>query len=312
MNSVICTLSEGSYHFGVAALINSLNTHGFKGEIYIGYRGELPEWAKNSETISSKSRSLTIRITQGFSAVFMPLETDSHFAFYKPDFILKIFVERPEIDAVFYFDPDIVIKCHWKNFDSWAQHGVALVHEIVANDMPGTHPKRAEWNKVIKKANKEPVRYISSYLNSGFCGVTREYLEFVRIWKHIIEIGRIHYGLNVRKLMSRDMTDVFAIGDQDAFNMAAMCADVPISEVGPEGMDFLYGGIYMSHAAGKTKPWIKSYIYESLRGNPPSLADKNYWINVQHPLKLYSKSEVLYKNLVLKTASFVGRFYRRY
>ena len=50
MNSVICTLYEGHYHFGVASLANSLYSNGFRGDIYIGLKGDLPFWAKMAKT----------------------------------------------------------------------------------------------------------------------------------------------------------------------------------------------------------------------------------------------------------------------
>ena len=43
MDSVICTLFEGHYHYGLAAFINSVLRYNFKGCIYVGYKGKLPD-----------------------------------------------------------------------------------------------------------------------------------------------------------------------------------------------------------------------------------------------------------------------------
>ena len=47
MTSVVCTLFEGNYEFGVASLINSLYVNGFKGSIFVGFKGDLPFWVNN-------------------------------------------------------------------------------------------------------------------------------------------------------------------------------------------------------------------------------------------------------------------------
>ena len=48
--AIVCTLFEGSYGIGLAALVNSLAAAGYKGKIYVGFRGALPYWAKDVQT----------------------------------------------------------------------------------------------------------------------------------------------------------------------------------------------------------------------------------------------------------------------
>src|ERR1700732_1648164 len=47
--SVVCTLAEGSYFNGVAALTNSLVHAGFEGSVVVGYRGSKPTWLAQFE-----------------------------------------------------------------------------------------------------------------------------------------------------------------------------------------------------------------------------------------------------------------------
>lgn len=39
MNEAKCIVFENHYHYGVAALSNSLFKHGVRGAFYVGYRG---------------------------------------------------------------------------------------------------------------------------------------------------------------------------------------------------------------------------------------------------------------------------------
>ena len=124
MSSVICTLFEGHFHYGVAALVNSHYQHGFKGDFFIGYRGELPFWA----TAATNNNSLnwpgtkTLIIAEELKLHFLPINTNAHFTNYKTHFILELWekcINDSLVTGILYFDPDIVNKCSWKYYEQW-------------------------------------------------------------------------------------------------------------------------------------------------------------------------------------------------
>jgi hypothetical protein len=55
MNISFCTLFEGNYHFGVAALSNSLIAAGYAGTLWVGYRGALSGWIVDSPSFNRAS-----------------------------------------------------------------------------------------------------------------------------------------------------------------------------------------------------------------------------------------------------------------
>ncbi|MEO7767391.1 MAG: hypothetical protein ABIS01_08195 [Ferruginibacter sp.] len=315
MSYAVCTLFEKSLHYGVAALTNSLYRQGFRGDVYAAYRGNLPAWANKA----TKNESLqweggkTMQLGEGAQLHFLPLDTDYHFANYKPKFMIRLF-EGPAKDAegLFYFDPDIVIKCKWSFFEYWITFGVAMVHELISQDMHASHPIRLGWEQLIKDNNRTVTANIQSYLNSGFCGLTKNNIEFLKAWAEFIEVSFNGYGHERGRLKGLSRTTLYYCADQDAFNIAAMCCGCPVTEIGPDGMDFVHGGWVMSHATSRPKPWIKNFLQSALIGNPPRLPEQNYWKNVTYPIPLYSKGRVRFKVTCLKIATFMGRFYRRY
>jgi hypothetical protein len=192
-------------------------------------------------------------------------------------------------------------------------HGVAMVHEVLSNDMPPTHPIRKEWEKLIKACNKHTVRQLYSYINSGFCGVTRENMQFVKEWEEMISKGLEYYKHTKADFIFRsDRSDPFYANDQDALNITSMCSEVPICEMGPEAMDFINGGGFvMSHAISNPKPWMRKYVEAALNGYPQTLAEKEYWKNTTGPLWPFSQSHLRRKKYAMLLASVITRFNRR-
>lgn len=316
MSSCICTLFEGHYHYGVGALSNSLYQYGFRGSLYAGYKGNLPSWADKAFANPALGwpGATTLLVAPDFNIHFLPLTIEYHLTNYKPNFMLRLW-DGPAKDAtsIAYFDPDIVVKVKWQFFENWMSHGVGLVHEIIANDMPPTHPLRKDWEKLIVTGHRKVKRRLHSYINGGFCGVHKDYIEFLHVWKEIFDLGVINSQLTPGQWRhSYDRTYIFYAQDQDVLNIAAMCSDSPVSEMGPEAMDFIHGGTTMSHSAGGVKPWKKKFIQLAFDGHPPNTVDKLYWASSNSPIVCYSEGFVKRKRISLLVASFIGRFYRRY
>jgi hypothetical protein len=315
MAAVICTLFENHYHYGGAALINSIYRNGFRGDFYVGYRGELPFWASDAidDVTEDGSRSKIIKPLDGLCVHFVLVETDYHLTNYKADFML-ILMEKYAKDAtgIFYFDPDIVNKCKWEFYESWITYGVALVHEISHHDLPPSHPKRFAWKEVIDRCDFKVERQLYNYFNAGFCGVSVENIGFLRKWSEIIKVGIEHYELDMNYFgKPTDVTGLFPVGDQDALNICTMCSTEPLSEFGPEGMDFISGGWLMSHATGRPKPWKKNILLNALKGQLVAMPDKRYWQYADGPIKTHKPSEIKLRKISINIAAFLGRFYSR-
>jgi hypothetical protein len=310
MTSAICTLFEGHYHIGAAALINSLYVNGFRGRIICGLRGALPPWAEPSR---SGENGLKVRdLREGLEIWFVPISTNVHFTNYKPTFMRDMWTNGPArgADKFYYFDPDIVVKCPWPVIERWGEDGVALC-EDVNNYLPPRHPLRLGWTTWLS-GHGIPVMVPQRerYYSGGFIGVPTGSESFLALWERLIaKIGEATGSLTVLK--QGGATSLFHSTDQDALNMALMCADVTVNGTGPEGMDFTVGGHLLSHAIGGRKPWRGGFISNALKGYPPSLAHKAFFSYSKDPLQLFSSSQRAWLTFTLKIAAVIGRFYRR-
>ena len=181
MNAAICTLFEGHYHYGVASLSNSLYNNGFRGTIYVGYRGTLPNWALKGKkgSVGKWETAVTLTPADGIILVFLPLITTYSLTNYKPDFMLDLWEGPANLsEALFYFDPDIIVNDSWKCFEEWVNCGVALCEDI-DSPLQKFHPRRQGWKNYFKNFNIELDFKNPIYVNGGFIGVLKKDISFL-------------------------------------------------------------------------------------------------------------------------------------
>lgn len=254
MKNIICTLYEGSYHYGVAGLINSLYHNGYEGKIYVGYKSNeiLPFWVKDLTKIGDEYRILDKIVIQ-----FIPLTTKLHFTNYKPHFMLDVMSLQKESNRFYYLDPDIVIVQPWRLFEAWIQHGIAVCQDVNFR-LPSTHVSRHLWEGFSSQYGYTIKNKLDYYVNGGFVGITRENTSFIEQWKSLIDLS-IKEGLtdiNNSWNKTNDYSKVFGkTEDQDILNLTLMITDKPISVAGPDAMGFYGGRIFMFHTIGVPKPW---------------------------------------------------------
>ena len=302
--SFVCTLFEGNHHYGVGALLNSLYKSGFRGDALIGCRGQLPPWAGRNATIG---KPVELAAAPGLALRFFDIQERIHLTNYKPTFLLKAFRELcPGADTGFYFDPDIVVCCNWDFFEKWARVGVGLCEDMFPR-MPPTHPHRVEWARQAASAGYQARRQLEGYLNGGFVGLEQRHIGFLEIWKKLLEalgpeaLMRYKFGGRDHALCSMD---------QDMLNATAMSAEEPISVIGPDGMGFFTGAnSVMLHAAGSPKPWQKRMFWRTLAlGRRPTMADREYYANVQRPIRLFSPASLALRRFDLLLGCALGRY----
>lgn len=303
MKSAVCTLFEGTYHLGVAALVNSLHAHGFRGTVWAGYRGALPPWAGGAREYA---------VGDGLVVRFVPLTTDTHFTNYKAAFALEVMEQHdPAAESIFYFDPDAFVAGRWGFFEEWVECGVALC-EDVNSPMPESHPTRAAWRKFGARHGLALSPRTASYVNAGFIGVSRPQLGFLRQWLEVLELlKREHNVGSILNWEGKDRTFPFFRPDQDALNMAIEASAEPVSIVGRDGMGFAGGGYIMYHSLGHPKPWGKRFVWEALQGWPPTSADKAFLAHSAGPIRALREGELARRRLGALVAGAICRLVRK-
>ena len=322
MISSVCTLFEGHYHYGVAALSNSLYSNGFRGTVYVGYRGELPNWALKGkkELIGKWEDAITLCPIEGIQLVFLSLKTDYSLTNYKPDFMLELW-EGPAKDseAMFYFDPDIVLNGSWTCFEQWVNCGVALCEDI-DSPLQELHPRRVGWRNYFKNYNIDLKYKNQIYVNGGFIGLLKKDILFLTLWVQLQECMAVSIGGLENSIFSNQTYNstilkmegftIFDKSDQDALNATIEAYPEVISYIGKEGMGFESKHITMYHALGSPKPWKAKHLVRFLNGKVPRKEDVVYWKNTRSPIAAHSKAEIIKKQIAINIGKVIGRFYK--
>jgi hypothetical protein len=306
-HSGICTLFEGDYHLGLAALLNSLVRAGYSGTVWAGYRGPLPPWIDQLERADGQQE---FRVGGEVKLVFLRVNTEIHLTNYKPRFMLDLLAGLARgCEYLWYFDPDIFLRARWAFFARWQRYGIALCQEIADNNLPADSPLRHEWAEIAESMGLGNPRALNHYYNGGLVGVAKAQTGFLETWQRLIERSA-ELGCDLKLFMPGDREMLFHASDQDALNIAAMYSEFPLSTLGPQGMGFVPGDIKMYHMVGQ-KPWRGSFLLRALAGSPPSNAMKCFLTQVSSPIRAYSRLTLAGKRGACSAAALVGRFYVR-
>jgi len=330
-NVAICALSDGDYHFGLGALVNSLYRNGFRGVNWNGSRGSPPPWASpRTEGPGyqeySVAENCVIRFINVGGTRAMPE--------CKPVFLLDVWEQYdPNAEAVVYFDVDIVIDHPWHFFEEWVENGVALCMDTSDPYIPAVHQRKLSWKKLATEAGFSWMPR-SGYYNAGFVGVGKEHKAFLGIWARLIDIVsqlqgyQDHVDVRWRSRPShrskrQEQDDLaarrawpryhpFFYMDQDTLNAALCVTGVPLAVVGPGAMGFVeLGNHVMLHQVYRPKPWSRRFgIRSMLRGMPPTRSDVAYWQYADQPISVFSKYEILRRQRRIKWATRAGMVIR--
>lgn len=305
---VVCTLAEGHYFYGAAALVNSLIRAGFEGDIVVGFRGKRPNWL---ESFPRDPGLDSYAVTPLVQLRLIEVSGPWHLNNCKPHFIEDLLFEKyPEADLVYYFDTDIVITHSWSTFARWARSGIVLVLDPTDSHMSPHHVYRRAWRDLATKQNRD-CREFTGYVNGGCIGISRAYADFARVFSSLMrELERD--GADMRRMKNSKDKLEFSRMDQDVLNATVMATDIPICLLGPEAMGmFPFVNVILPHAMWHRKPWRRNYIFDALRGLPPTRAHLAYWRFVDGPIRPFSEFDLFRKRAQLAAGHLISLVHTR-
>lgn len=309
MKALACTLISGSYHIGAAALANSLHRSGYEGPFYVFHRGPRPAWPADGAWAAPD------RLELGAMSVRFVADDDAQFiALRKPACLQAVFDLEPACEAVAFIDADIVMRARWSRIEHWLSCGIAVCVDGWMQQTPSEHhPLRVQWRQTLAQMGR-PARSLTPYFNSGFVGVRRNDADFVDLWRRITDrvVAGSAQPITATHINNhRDRSDPFFIPDQDAMNAALMAVETPISALGPEAMGFAGFATHMTHFTAHPKPWLAKYVIRALAGQPPCSAERQFWDNLEGPIRPLSKTALALRALDFTVAKIISRFYVR-
>jgi hypothetical protein len=305
--SVVCTLAQGSYFNGVAALANSLVQAGFQGSIVVGYRGSKPTWLAE---LKKDPVSDVYVVAPQVLLKLVELSGAWHLNNCKAHLLKQILLEQTDIELVFYFDTDIVIKHSWDTFVEWARDGVVLVLDIADSYMSPHHVYRRAWQALASKQGLN-CRDFTGYVNGGCIGINRAYKEFALVWSALMEELE-RDGANMKEMQNWKGKLAFSRMDQDVLNATIMATNTPIALLGSEAMGmFPWANVVMPHAMFQKKPWIRNYLFDAFRGFPPDPAHRAYWEFVDGPIRPFNRLKLARKKIQVRIARLIGLLHSR-
>lgn len=308
--TVICSIYEKDYEYGLAALINSVISCGFKGEIAVAYKTKLPFWVRQLKNASGYN----IYELNGIKISFIKIDYHLHLRYYKSSFILDLLKEGTT-EKVYYFDPDITVLGDWQFFEDWLDYGVSLCIDQSYPIMPFSHPIKRKWMEIFEQGlNITPLYKNDYYINSGFIGIKSTHQPLIELWQNFIDYLN-NNGHNLKDWKStqvvykgRKRLNTFG-GDQDILNAALMFSEVEISVIGQEGMGFIPAGYLMYHNTG-IKTWNKFFIKNFIKnGNKFSEVDQSYFLNSYSPINLYNKKQRALKAIDISLVKLLQRIF---
>jgi hypothetical protein len=305
--SVVCVLAERSYFHGATVLLNSLIRNGFRGEMVVGYRGDLPPLVS---ALRGGADGVPRTVAPGVAIRFISVESTWAFSNLKASFMQRVFEDiRPDARTMFFFDADLLIRCDWLHFERWAEHGVVMALDMAETYMPPQHVFRREWEALAGRCGLT-CRPAAGYVNSGCVGISAKHIEFIRVWARLMRQLEMD-GHDMRKTTVAGGMPEYAKMDQDVLNATIMATDAPLALLGQEAMDIFPSSVIMTHYMIHTKPWLRHYIKDALKGFPPDRNEFVFWELANNPIPSFAPAALRTKRRRVKLARLIGFLRRR-